>query len=108
MAFTGVPRVVSLGKHLVRITGIHLDGNQSGSIGLSGDAGADIQLPATFPDRVDPGAASLGLDMTDLCECSIHDFSIGGGATSHLHQVQTLNPFRILLVNDVGVAGSDL
>lgn len=107
MAFTGVAHVQSLGKYTVRITGLSLAGQSSGIIGLNGDTGADVQLPASFPSGPDAAAIAQGLDMTDLCECRIHDFSIGGAANSHRHQNQTLNPFRITIVNDVGAASAD-
>lgn len=107
MAFVGAAVVKSLGKYMVRITGIHLAGGQSGTIGLYGDAGADVQLPASFPNDVDGAAKALGLTMTDLCECRLHDLA-GGGANPHYHQAQSEPPFRITLTNDVGNDTPDL
>ena len=102
MAFTGVANIKSIGPNIVRITGLSLAGQASGIIGLNGDTGADVQLPASFNPQ-----AGGNLDLTDLVECRIHDFSVGGAQNSHRHQNQTLNPFRITIVNDVGAASAD-
>jgi len=48
MAFTGVPVVTSMGKRIVKITGVSLLATASGTITAFG-GGGDAVLPATFP-----------------------------------------------------------
>lgn len=99
MAFTGVPSFRVIGPNIVRILGLSVAGGASGTIGLNGDSGVDVQLPATFnPQTPPPGAA---LDLTDLIECRIHPDDAGGAQAAHWHQTQTASPFRITLTNDL-------
>lgn len=99
MAFTGVAVVKSLGKYRVKISGVSLLAGASGIIGLNGDAGADVQLPATFPNKVDDGAIAAGLDMTDIVSFSFN-FTDGVGTAAHLHETEAASPFRLTITND--------
>jgi len=104
MAFTGVPVITSLGKNIVRITGVSLDAATAGTIGFAGDVGADIQLPAEFPSDATEAAAVDGLTLEDVIRAWYVNDGVAGGAESrHIHVVKTLGPpFRITYTNDNG------
>ena len=95
MAFTGTATVVSLGKNLVRITGISLLKNgTSGTIGLSGSA-ADVTLPSSFPSSGDSG-----FTMSQLVEVRVNLAPSPGNDASHVHISKTESPFTITIEND--------
>lgn len=48
MAFTGTAVVTSLGKNIIRITGLSLASSAAGTITDNG-GGGDAELPTTFP-----------------------------------------------------------
>jgi hypothetical protein len=102
MAWTGVPVVTSLGKNIVRITGVSLAGLAVGTIGLAG-GGSDIDLPASFPAVAVPGT----LTMSDLVQVSYVNVDPGGGTESrHVHVEKANTPFVITFTNDGATATS--
>ena len=74
----------------------------SGIIGLAGDSGAQVTLPAAFPSAVDAAAAARNLTLSDLVKVDyINAVSIGGPNESrHIHVVKSESPFRITLNNE--------
>lgn len=98
MAFSGVPVVKLLGRHIVRITGVFLAGAASGTIGFNGDATADIQLP---PKYAAPAVA--GFALSDLIRALyVQSGEAGGGNESrhiHVHKHDG-PPFHVHFSND--------
>lgn len=104
MAFSGVYTMKTLGRYCARLKEPFLAGGATATIGLFGDAGADVQLPEVFPTVLDDGAIQQGLVLSDLVECRVHDHSApGGGANPHYHYEENDGPpFRIIFTNDGG------
>lgn len=104
MAWTGTPIITSLGKHIVRITGVSLAGSTSATIGLNGGSG-DLSLPSTFPSIALPAP----LTLVDLVRVSfVHTNPGGGGESRHVHVDKTDSPFLITFTNDQGAVTSTL
>lgn len=100
MAWSGTPVIKSLGKYTVRITGVFLDGDAVGTIGLAG-SGADLELPANFPTTPGVNRAALALTMSDIVQCRYVNTDPGGGAESrHVHVEKADSPFTITFTND--------
>lgn len=75
MAFTGVASVVELGPNTVLIVGsLTLAAGATGTIGLDGDSGADVQLPKSFDsvpiDKRVPAAAA-GFSLLQVCRVTV-------------------------------------
>lgn len=103
MAFTGVATVKLVTDSLVRITGLSLAGLAVGTIGLFGDAGADVQLPDGFNPE------PFG-DVT--LEDAVQSWYVmtnpgGGGESRHIHVDKTSPPFRVVYTNDGALPTAD-
>lgn len=108
MGWIGTPTKKSLGKHVVRITGVHLAASDSATIGLFG-SGKDIELPSGFPTASD----DLNLTLSDIISVTyVHnDVGATGNESRHVHvdkSGNTPSTFQILFTNDQNQATSDL
>ncbi len=100
MAFTGTPVVTSLGKNIVRITGLSLAAAAAGTIGLAGGAG-QVSLPSSFPSSVDAQAQANGLSMTDMVELRFQR-GVGGTQAAKLNVDKAAAPFLLTITNPDG------
>lgn len=99
MPFTGSATVKSKGKYKARITGLSLAVGAVGTIGLPGDAGADVQLPAGFPTEVDAHATEDALTMSDVVRAN----AVAAAANANGLKIRITKggtPFRISIQND--------
>jgi len=96
MAFAGTPVITSLGHNIVRVSGVLLTGNTTGTIGPVG-SGAEVILPAPFPTT----SGSATLTMSDLVMISFTVGDVGGVAeATHLHVDKTASPLVVTFSND--------
>jgi hypothetical protein len=93
MAFAASVQKV-LGFNAVRFSTLTLNAGTAGIIGLFGDAGADVNLPASFPAFPPPG-----LLMSDVVALAFVTTDLGAAA-GHYHVTKTDAPFRITITND--------
>ena len=78
MAFGGVPTILQINDHTVRITGPTLAlGGTSGTIALAGGPAADITLPATFHAAVG-SYQGVPVTLQDSVDININPISAGG------------------------------
>ncbi len=107
MAFTGTAVVTQITDRKVRITGLSLAGDATGTIGLNGDSGAGVQLPDSFnpkPTTYNGNPVSLA-DAIEVTQQPVTDvttpvpISVTKGGT----------PFRITMHNDTAAtAGPEI
>lgn len=104
MAWTGTPVITSLGKSIVRITGVSLGGTAVGTIGLNGGSG-NISLPSNFPTDL-----SGSLTLADLVMVwYVYTTPGGGNESRHVHVEKVVSPaFLITFTNDANQDTSPL
>lgn len=108
MAFTGTPVVTQISDAKVRITGVSLAAGASGTVGLNGDATAEVELPDAFNPKVYdyngtdvPLAASLQVWCVPVSD--VANFAIP------IRIVKAGTPFQITFTNDeAAVASAEL
>lgn len=100
MAWTGVATQKLLEKYTSRITGLSLAANTTATIGLPGDAGADLQLAAPFPTALDARAVSNGLALADVVELQAQAAASPTNGPLDLTVTKGGNPFRITVKNN--------
>jgi hypothetical protein len=97
MAFTGSAVVQQISDQQVRITGIQLLAAASGTIGLFGDSGADVQLPDGFnPEDYSAFGQLVGLSASLVVQ---YNFEAPGPGQDPLGITKGGSPFRITVVN---------
>lgn len=105
MAFTGTPVVKQTTDRKVRITGPTLAADATGTIGLFGDTGADIQLPEAFePKPSSYNGADLAL--ADVIEARTPIPTTDVTAPVPISVSKGGTPFRISYHNDLAGGGA--
>lgn len=104
MPFTGNPVFANVARNLVRITGLSLDPQAVGTIGLNGDAGADVELP----DEFNPGPYG-DIDLAEAIEVNMVQTNLMSQDLRVRVTKAVGPPFRITMTNDaVGLPAVDL
>jgi hypothetical protein len=102
MAFTGAAVQVVVADDLVRITGLSLAAGAAGTIGLNGDATADVELPDDF-NPTPYGAITLS-DAIQCYAVPIDAQSAAGGSSPLITKAE--GPFQITITNQDGATAS--
>lgn len=104
MAFTGAAVVKKVAENLYRITGVSLASGDSGTIGLTGHATAEVELPQT--DDWQP-YADVTLQDAIQCWCApVADVSAFAVPIRIVKSGDTNDDFLITLTNDAAATNS--
>jgi hypothetical protein len=102
MAFTGAAVQVVVADDLVRITGLSLAASADGTIGLNGDATADVELPDNFNPT-----AYTGVTLSDAIQVSVVCVDAPTAALGGLPVITKAEaPFQITMTNPDGANAS--
>lgn len=111
MAFTGAAVITKVSDRKFRITGLSLAAAAAGTIGLSQNAAAEVEITAPGWDRYDSSGVHGGLvELDDSIECRYCVAEIGLAVTEPLSIVKTGNgpsDFLLTLTNpDAAASGA--